>query len=147
MHVSVTNEMCLVQIMAWRGISWNYYLVKKYRNMSNSEELVWLWRFVGWYAFVIISWLVSNVYFNFIIQDSLYDIMDTRTIRHCTLVSCTPTQSVGLFFGLCVVLVLSVIMCSFYKFLDIVLFHHDSCDYHWILWTCFLFWTRRLCLL
>ena len=33
------------------------------------------------------------------------------------------------------VLVLSVIMCSFYYFFDRVLFHHDfhhdSCDYYW----------------
>ena len=38
-------------------------------------------------------------------------------------------------FWLCVVLVLSVIRCSCYLFLDIILFyrdfHHDSFDYHW----------------
>ena len=39
---------------------------------------------------------------------------------HCALVSCTLLQSVGLF-GVCHVLVLSVIMCSFYYFLDTVL--------------------------
>ena len=37
--------------------------------------------------------------------------------------------------GVCAVLVLSVIMYSFYYFLDRVLFHHDfhydSCDYNW----------------
>ena len=31
----------------------------------------------------------------------------------------------------CIVLVLSVTMCSFYQFLDSVLFHLDICDYHW----------------
>ena len=38
-------------------------------------------------------------------------------------------------FWVCVVLVLSVIRCSCYYFLDILLFHHDfhhdNCDYHW----------------
>ena len=41
-------------------------------------------------------------------------------------------------FGVCVVLVFSVIRCSCYYFLDIILFHHDfrhdSCDYHWDLY-------------
>ena len=38
-------------------------------------------------------------------------------------------------FWVCVVLVLSVIRCSFYNFLDRIIFHHDfhhdSYDYHW----------------
>ena len=38
-------------------------------------------------------------------------------------------------FGVCVVLVLSVISCSCYYFLDRILFHHhfhhDSFDYYW----------------
>ena len=37
-------------------------------------------------------------------------------------------------FGMCVVLVLSVMRCSCYYLLDRILFHqdfhHDSCDYH-----------------
>ena len=41
-----------------------------------------------------------------------------------------PTAYIGLFFGVCVVLVLSVIICSFY-FLDRVLFHHDTFDGYW----------------
>ena len=52
-------------------------------------------------------------------------------MSHCALVSSTPSQSV---FWLCVVLVLSVIRCSCYYFLDRILFHHDfhdSCAYHW----------------
>ena len=83
-----------------------------------------------WHDNVILCFLVSNVYFNYIVQNSLYHNMDKGTMWHCALVSCTPSQSVRLFF-VCVVLVLSVIMCSFYLFLDRVLFHHDSCDYHW----------------
>ena len=46
----------------------------------------------------------------------------------------TRSQSMGLFF-LCVVLMLSVTMCSCYYLLDRLLFHRDfycdSCDYHW----------------
>ena len=38
-------------------------------------------------------------------------------------------------FGVCVVLVLSVVRCSCYYFLDRIIFHHDfhhvSCDYSW----------------
>ena len=34
-------------------------------------------------------------------------------------------------FCACVVLVLSVIRCSCYYFLDIILFYHDSLNYHW----------------
>ena len=38
-------------------------------------------------------------------------------------------------FGVCVILVLSVIRYSCYYFLDIIIFphdfHHDGCDYHW----------------
>ena len=43
-----------------------------------------------------------------------------------------PSQSVGTSFGVCTVLALSVIVCTFHYFLDKVLFHHDfhhgSCD-------------------
>ena len=53
---------------------------------------------------------------------------------YCALVSCTPPQSKGLFL-VCAVLVLDVIVCSFYYFLKRVLFyfdfHHDSCECYW----------------
>ena len=75
--------------------------------------------------------LVSNVWFKCIIQDSVYHNMDIRTMWHCELVSCTLSHSMGLLFVVCVDLVLSVILCSFYWSLDRVLFHHDSCDYYW----------------
>ena len=101
---------------------------------------------VGWYDTVILSCLISNVYCNCIVQDSQHHYKDIDTICKCALVSCTLSQSIGLFclfvcfclfclvwffvfFGGCV-LVLSVITCSFYKFLDRVLFHHDGCGHY-----------------
>ena len=46
-----------------------------------------------------------------------------------------PTTVYMTGFWVCVVLVLNVIRCSFYYFLDIILFHHDfyhdSCDCYW----------------
>ena len=48
-------------------------------------------------------------------------------------------------FWACVFLVLSVIIRSFYSILDIILFHHDNCDYYWdlllegVLWYTFYF--------
>ena len=60
--------------------------------------------------------------------------MNIGTMWHYTLVSSTPSQSIGLFW-VCVVLVLIVIRWSCHYFLDRILFHHDfhhdSCDYHW----------------
>ena len=57
-------------------------------------------------------------------------------------------------FGVCVVLVLSVIRCFCYYSFDRILFHndfhHNSCDYHWdFCGHCLLFWTTlfRLSLL
>ena len=63
------------------------------------QKLVWSWRCVAWYDTVILSCLVSNVYFNCIVQDSLYHDMDIGTIWHCALVSCTPSQSIERVFG------------------------------------------------
>ena len=84
-----------------------------------------------WY--VILSCLVSDVHFNCRVQDFLYPYMDKGNMWYCALVSCTPSQSVGLYLGVhcsgveC--------HCSFYYFFDRILihhdFHHDSCDYHW----------------
>ena len=59
-----------------------------------------------------------------IVQDSLEFDMDKGIIWHCTLVNCTPSQSIGLFF-ISAVLVLCVSLCSFHKLLHEVLFHHD----------------------
>ena len=43
--------------------------------------------------------LVSSVYFSCIVQYSLYHNMDIDTMWHFTLVSSTPSQSIGLIFG------------------------------------------------
>ena len=48
---------------------------------------------------VIRSCLVSSVYRNHIVQDSLYHNMDIGTMWHCASVTCTPSQSMGLFWG------------------------------------------------
>ena len=63
----------------------SYHLMTSswYTNHSSScwqtftcQELVWLWRCVGWYDTVILSCLVWNVYFNRIVQNSLHRDMD-----------------------------------------------------------------------
>ena len=60
--------------------------------------MVWPYCCVGWCDTVNVSCLVSKVDFNCIVQHSLYHDMDIGTVRHCALVSCTPSHSVGLFF-------------------------------------------------
>ena len=113
-----------------RAISF-YQTRKMLSSLINKE---WQFRIIRhnlavWREIIILFCWVSIVYFN-CIYDSLYHDMDIGTIRHCALVSCIPSQSIGLFL-VCAVLVLSVIMCSLYKFLDGVQFSHDSCDYCW----------------
>ena len=55
---------------------------------------------VCWMIYVtVIFCLISNVYFNCIVQDSLYHDMDIGTMCHCALVSCTPSQSIGVVLG------------------------------------------------
>ena len=49
------------------------------------------------YDTVILSCLVSNVYFNCIVQNSLYQNMDIGTMWHCVLFSCTPSFWYALF--------------------------------------------------
>ena len=56
------------------------------------------WRCVAWYDIVIISWLVSNVYFNCIDPDAIYYDMNIATVWHCTSVSHTPPLSIGRIF-------------------------------------------------
>ena len=46
--------------------------------------------------------------------------------------------------SVCTVMVLGVIMCSFYSFPDRVLFHHDGYDYNWDFMSYHLFWTTHL---
>ena len=61
--------------------------------------VVWPCRCVGWHDTVIHSCLVSNVDFGFTVQASLYHDMDISNMWHGALVSCTPSQSIGLVFG------------------------------------------------
>ena len=51
------------------------------------------------YITLIISWLVLNVCFNCIDQDYVYRNMDISILWHCRLVSCTPSEPIGLFMG------------------------------------------------
>ena len=99
---------------------------------------------VGWYDTVILFCLVSKVHFNCVVQDSLYHDMDIGIMWHCVLVSCTPSQSIGLVLGCA--LMLSVIMYYFSNFLDRVLFHHefhhDSCDCYWIFMSILFSWNH-----
>ena len=137
-------------VSSWRTCLWplfSIYYIRMYVYMyysciyysctwSNQNitylKLVWLWWCVGWCDTV--SCLVSNVHFNRMVQNSLYDNMDIDIMWHCALVSCTPPQSIGLFLGVCC----SCVECHymlFYYLHDRVLFHHDfhhdSCDYYW----------------
>ena len=95
-----------------------------------------MWPFwcVGWYDTVIISCLVSNVPFYCIVQHSLYHDMDIGTLWLSSLVSCTPSQSTGLFF------VWALFWCSlslgapFTYSIDRIPFHHDfhhGCCYYY----------------
>ena len=60
-------------------------------------------RCVGWYGIIILSCMVSNVYFSCTVQDSMYHNMDINTI-----------QCKEICFLVCAVLVLGVIMCTFH---------------------------------
>ena len=74
------------------------------------------------------------ILYSCIVQYCLYHNMDIGTMWHCTLVSSTPPQSIRLFFGECLVQVLSVIRCSYYFtfLINRILFQHDfHHDHHW----------------
>ena len=76
---------------------------------------MWRWWCVGWYDTATNSCLYSNVCFNCIVQDPSYYNMGIGTIWRYALVSCTPSQSIGLSF------VGGLFWCWVYR----VLFHHD----------------------
>ena len=73
------------------------------------------------------SCLVSNAYFSCIGQDSLYHNMGIGTMWHCALVSCTPSQSMGLVLG---------VRCSgcacHYVFLPLIPWYGSISS--WLLW-------------
>ena len=86
------------------------------------------------YSFCLVSIVCFNCAYDFLYYD-----MDIETRWNCALVSCTASLSIGLFLGMCAVLVLSVIMYSFY--FDSVLLNHDCCDYYWDFYVhCYSFW-------
>ena len=60
---------------------------------------MWPWQRVEWYDTVIFFCLVWHVYLNGILQDYLYHNMDISTMCQYALVSCTPSQFLGLFLG------------------------------------------------
>ena len=93
---------------------------------------------------ILVYWIILYCYcflsgfkctFSCIVQHFLYHNMDIGTnhvilyIGQQYLITVYRTG-----FGVCAVLVLSVIRCSCYYFLDRIIFHHDfhhaSCDYH-----------------
>ena len=104
---------------------------------------MWPWRCVGRYDIdiVIISCLVSNVYFNCIFLYPLYYDMDIGTMWHCALVSCTPARSLGLVFG-CALFWCWVSLCvPFTNFMVEWHFIMMGATIIGILW---LFWTTQL---
>ena len=81
-----------------------YLRSKSYLVVKISSDKVKISSIAVMYAFylydtIIISCLVSYVHFTCIVHHSLNHKMDIGTIRHCALVSSTPSQSLGLVFG------------------------------------------------
>ena len=52
-----------------------------------------------WYCYFFPAWFQMYIYFNFIVQESLHYNMEICTMWHWALVSCTSSQSIGLFWG------------------------------------------------
>ena len=119
-------------------------------NRHTYQTLVWPWWCVGWYDTVILSRLVSKVHFNYIIQDSIYHYMNMGTMWHCTLVSCTPSQSIGLGLGCALFWCWMSLRAPFTIFIE---FHFIKIFIIIVvitirnLWPFFSFWTISLCFL
>ena len=73
--------------------------VIKKANAKRHTHQKWPCWCVRLYDTAIISCLDSNVYFNCIVQHSLYHNMGIATMWRCALVSSTPSQSICLSFG------------------------------------------------
>ena len=97
-------------ISYWRPWFWPVYSIYHIhttncgciRSKINSkrhtyQKVVWSYWCNGWFDTVIVSCLVSGVHFSCIVQYSLYHNTDISNMWHCTLVSNTPSQSIGLF--------------------------------------------------
>ena len=73
------------------------YAICTYLNARHEDT--WYYQVISATPINIITCLVSRVHFSCIVQYSLYHNTDMGTMWHCTLVSSTPSQSIGLFFG------------------------------------------------
>ena len=107
-----------------------FLVIEILKDIHTKAGVAMLAYWMIWYCYCFLSGFKCT--FSCIVQYSLYLNMDIGTMWHCTLVSSTPSQSIELFV-VCAVLV-SVIRCTCYFFLDILFhhdFHHDRCDYHW----------------
>ena len=82
-------------------ISSNWY--KLFQETFTFQDLAWPGWYVEWYDTFILSYYVSNVYFNCMVRDSLCHNLDISAMWHCTLVSCTSSQTGS---WVCAVLVL-----------------------------------------
>ena len=80
--------------------------------------------------FLILSCSVWDVYFSCLVLESVYCNVEMGMMWHCTKVSCTSSHSIWLTTAFwCALLCCGVILCSFYQFLDKVLFHHEHYKY------------------
>ena len=85
-----------------RTIHYSCNLSNKNKTTSKRhtyKKAVWPCWCIGWFDTVIVSCLVSSVHFSCIVQYSLYHDMEIGIMWHYTLVSSTPSQSIGLIFG------------------------------------------------
>ena len=95
-------------LVKWHGSLHRFYLVTP--SLGRWNKLCWHKRHIHtkiWCGhdgvlddmilFVIFTCLASNVYFNCIVLDFIYDNIDIKTMWHCALVSGTPSQSLWLF--------------------------------------------------
>ena len=115
-HCQIQMLLWLINICLWGKCFFLSYVVDFNLDLieKHVEDMVWPWWCVGQYDLVILSCLVSIVYSNCIVQDSLYYDMVIGSKWNCVLGSCTPSQSIRLFFfGMWAVHLLSVIMCFF----------------------------------
>ena len=104
---------------------WNHFFLRNIYMPKVGVVITLCWMI--WFSFLF----VSNVYFNCIVQDSLYYNMDIGTMWHYALISCTAPQYIELFWGVpcagvkCHYVLL--LLVPWWVYHD---FHQDSCDYH-----------------
>ena len=112
------------------------------------QELAWPWRCVGWWDIVIISCLVSTVYFNCIFQlyISGFSVLLHGSRYHVTLCigQFHPITVYRTGFGVSALLLLSVVIYSFYKSLIECFFVTMVATIIEILWSLYSLWTTHL---